>query len=43
MTNLALQRAVRVKDAATEVLAFVWGASALGFSVLIMALFLRRS
>ncbi len=41
MTNFGHRRAARVKDVAAEVLAFLWGASAVGFSVLIMALFFR--
>jgi hypothetical protein len=32
-------RAARVREAAAEVLAFVWGASVLSFCVLIMALY----
>lgn len=33
-------RAARVREIATEVLAFVWGASVLSFCVLLMALVL---
>jgi hypothetical protein len=41
MTNFRFRHAARVKDVVTEVLAFLWGAWALCFSVLIMALFFR--
>lgn len=38
MINVRLRRAMRVKNVVAEALAFVWGALALSFSVLIIAL-----